>query len=55
MRYKTITSYSGEIVLLVTAENQEQAKAKSEGIIENMDNATFLAALDPQFECVEVE
>ena len=23
MRYKTITSYSGEIVLLVTAENQD--------------------------------
>ena len=46
--YQVRIRYAGSLLVEVKAENKAEAQEKGERIVQDMDNDTFLLALEPQ-------
>lgn len=52
--YQVRIRYAGSVLVEVKAENKAEAREKAERIVQDMDNDTFLSALEPQHLGTEV-
>lgn len=53
-KYGVRKCYAGSVLVEVKAENEAEAQEKGERIVQDMDNDTFLSALEPQHLGTEV-
>jgi hypothetical protein len=52
--YQVRIRYAGSVLVEVKAENKAEAKENGERIVQEMDNDTFMSALEPQHLDTEV-
>lgn len=52
--YQVRIRYAGSVLVEVKVENEAEAQERGERIVQDMDNDTFLSALEPQHLGTEV-